>query len=74
MAQLSPSVPQEVKNSSSGRQPRAWATFPRHSFIRAAALVPSSYRDEGLPQPWVIASTAACTASGRTGVVAALSK
>ena len=53
---------------------RAWATFPRHSFIRAAALVPSSYRDEGLPQPWVIASTAACTAPGRTGVVAALSE
>ena len=40
MAQLSPSVPQEVKKISSGAQPRAAATWPRCSFSRLAASRP----------------------------------
>ena len=74
MAQLSPSLPQEVKKSSSGLQPRAAASWARCAFTCSAARVPRAYREEGLPQPSVMASTAAWTASGRTGVVAALSK
>ena len=41
MAQLSPSVPQEVKKTSAGVQPRAAATAARSSLRRAAAACPS---------------------------------
>ena len=37
MDQLSPSVPQEVKTSSSGRQPSLSATAARQAFTPAAA-------------------------------------
>ena len=74
MAQLSLSEPQEVKHSSSGPQPRALASSPRQPFTRSAACLPRTYWEEGLPQPSVMASSAAWAASGRTGVVAALSK
>ena len=40
MAQLSPSVPQEVKVNSSGRQPSLPATTARYSFTLAAAAWP----------------------------------
>ena len=69
-AQLSPSVPQEVKNSSEGEQPNASATASRCSFTRRADSRPNSYREEGLPN-WPRASSMASMASGRTGVVAA---
>ena len=74
MAQLSPSVPQEVKTTSSARQPRAWATTARSAASRSAAAVPRAYRVEGLPKSRVITSRAAWAASGRTRVVAALSR
>ena len=74
MAQLSPSVPQEVKKSSSGRHPRPAAAWARWRFTASAAWLPRAYREDGFPHPCVMASTAAWTASGRTGVVAALSK
>ena len=73
-AQLSPSVPQEVKTSSSGAQPRRPATAARCSFSAAAAACPRAYPEEGLPYPSVMASRAARAASGHTRVVAALSK
>ena len=74
MAQLLLSEPQEVKKSSSGWHPRAQATSALQRFTWAAAWAPNEYWEEGLPQPSVIASKAAWAASGRTGVVAALSK
>ena len=40
MAQLSPSVPQEVKKNSSGRHPRAPATTARSASRRWAAAFP----------------------------------
>ena len=40
MAQLSPSVPQEVKTNSSGAQPRAAATSARHCLTCPAAWRP----------------------------------
>ena len=69
-AQLSLSVPQEVKNNSAGEQPTAAATVSRPSFTRWAACRAYPYREEGLPN-CPRASTMASTASGRTGVVAA---
>ena len=74
MAQLSLSVPQEVKKSSPGAQPRAPATSARQSVRAWAACRPNSYTEEGLPHPRVMASRAAWAASGHTGVVAAESK
>ena len=74
MAQLSLSEPQEVKKTSPASQPRAPARSARQLFIRSAACFPRAYWEEGLPQPPVMASRAAWAASGRTGVVAALSK
>ena len=43
MAQLSLSEPQDVKKTSSGRQPRAPARSARQSFIRSAACFPRAY-------------------------------
>ena len=74
MAQLSPSVPQEVKTTSSLRQPRAAATTARSRSRRSAAALPRAYREEGFPKPSVMTSRAAWAASGQTRVVAALSK
>ena len=71
MAQLSPSVPQEVKKSSWGRHPKALAMTARSASRRWTASLPIGYREEGLPKPAVMASAAAWTASGQTGVVAA---
>ena len=73
-AQLSPSVPQERKVTSLLWQPRAAARSSRQPFRAAAACWPRPWREEGLPHPRVMASRAAWDASGRTGVVAALSK
>ena len=42
MDQLSPSVPQEVKYSSSAAQPSRWATTARSSASRAAAARPAA--------------------------------
>ena len=49
MAQLSDSVPQEVKCRFSGRHPRAPATTARPSSTRALASRPRGYWDEGFP-------------------------
>jgi len=49
MAQLSDSVPQEVKCRFSGRHPRAPATTARPSSTRALASRPRGYWEEGLP-------------------------
>ena len=59
MAQLSPSVPQEVKKSSSGRHPRPAATWARWHFTASAAWLPRAYREDGLPHSSVMAVTAA---------------
>jgi hypothetical protein len=69
-AQLSPSVPQEVKTTSPGAHPRAAATVSRSAFTLWAASRPNPYREEGLPKP-SNARSRASRASGRTGVVAA---
>ena len=49
MAQLSDSVPQEVKCRFSGRHPRAPATVARHPSTSCFASRPRGYWDEGLP-------------------------
>ena len=49
MAQLSPSVPPEVKMTSPAWQPRAWATASRWAASALAAWVPRAYREDGLP-------------------------
>ena len=74
MAQLSPSVPQEVNATCSGRHPRAAATRPRPCSTRSLAFRPSSYWAEGLPKFSVSASAIAWATWGGTGVVAAWSK
>ena len=71
MAQLSPSVPQEVKKSSSGRHPRAPAITARSRSSRSLAARPAAYWAEGLAKCSVITSTMAWAAWGETGVVAA---
>ena len=73
-AQLSLSEPQEVKISSSGRQPRAFATDARERSSSLLASRPAVCVELGLPKVTVIASTAACAASGQTCVVAELSR
>ena len=70
MAQLSLSVPQEVKYSSAGAHPKAPAMVSLSSFTRRAASRPYPYREEGFPNR-PRASVMASAASGRTGAVAA---
>ena len=74
MAQLSLSVPQEVKNSRSGLQPSACATTARALSTMALASRPSGYWAEGLPYWPVSTSIMACATGWGTGVVAAWSK
>ena len=59
IAQLSPSVPQEVNTSSSGRQPRASATAARSALSRSAACAPKAYPEDGFPNASVMTSSAA---------------
>ena len=49
MAQLSPSVPQEVKQRASGGQSRASATVFRQAATRSAMARPRAYWALGLP-------------------------
>ena len=74
MAQLSLSVPQEVKCRCSGGQCSAPAMTARQPSTAFFISWPAGYWEEGLPQ-WCSSTsyTASATAFG-TGVVAALSK
>ena len=73
-AQLSASVPPEVKNTRSGSAPRAAATSLRAERRARAVSMPKPYRAEGLPQFSVSALVIASTASGQGWVVAELSR
>ena len=73
-AQLSLSEPQEVKTSSSGRQPNAFATAAREQSSSFFASLPAVWVELGFPKMTVIAFRAACAASGQTCVVAELSR
>ena len=73
-AQLSASVPPEVKNTRSGSAPMAAATAWRAVRSSRAARMPKSYRALGLPQFSVNAFVMASTASGQGRVVAELSR
>ena len=74
MAQLSLSVPPEVKYTSLGAHPSAAASFLRESSSTARASRPSLCVEPGLPYSSVITLYAASAASGHTRVVAALSR
>ena len=74
IAQLSPSLPQEVKYTSSLVQPRALATYALASSRSFFALLPIRWVELGLAYSSVIALMAADAASGQTRVVAALSR
>ncbi len=72
MAQLSPSVPQEVKNSCSASQPRASATVRRQSSTCFFVSSPMGYWELGLPNcsvstVYMVSATARGT--GRGGCV-----
>ena len=71
MAQASPSVPQEVKYSSPGRQPSAPATTERQDSTRFFISSPMGYWALGLPN-WDLSTAyiSSATAAGM-GVVAA---
>ena len=71
MAQLSPSVPQEVKNSCLGSQPTALAMTARQSSIRRCISWPRGYWALGLPNCSVSTVYIASATSLGTGVVAA---
>ena len=71
MAQLSPSVPQEVKRSCRGGAPRASATAARLSSTRSRAARPRGYWAEGLPKSSVRTLTMTSATWAGTGVVAA---
>ena len=71
MAQLSPSVPQEVKYSCFASQPTAPAMTARHASTRRCISCPMGYWALGLPNSSVrTVYMASATALG-TGVVAA---
>ena len=74
MAQLSLSVPPEVKYTSLGAHPSAAASFLRESSSTARASRPNLCVEPGLPYTSVITLYAASAASGHTRVVAALSR
>ena len=71
MAQLSDSVPQEVKCRADGWHPSAPAMVRRASSTSSLASRPRGYWAEGLPNWVVSASTMAPATAGDTGVVAA---
>ena len=71
---MSLSEPQEVKISSSGRQPSAFATDARERSSSFFASLPAVWVELGFPKVTVMASSAACAASGQTWVVAELSR
>ena len=68
------SVPQDVKNTSSGEAFRAPATWARAFFRIFSAFTPILCKDEGFPKSSVIVFAMICATSGRTWVVALLSK
>ena len=74
MAQLSASVPPEVKKTRSGSAPRAEATRCRAFRSSRAVSIPNPYSALGLPQFSVIALVMASTAGIQGLVVAELSK
>ena len=71
MAQLSLSVPQEVKTRDSALQPSAAATTARQSATSRAACSPRGYWEEGLPYCSVSTSHIRSATGRGTGVVAA---
>ena len=74
MAQLSDSVPQEVKYRRSGGQCSAPATTARQPSTAFFISCPAGYWEEGLPKCWVSTSYMASATAAGTGVVAALSR
>ena len=74
MAQLSPSVPQEVKNSRPASQPRASATVLRQTSTCFFMSSPRGYWELGLPKRSVKTAYMASATSRGTGVVAAWSR
>ena len=74
IAQLSASVPQEVKNTRSGCAPSACATDLRDCCKSRAAVMPKRCTALGLPQSCVSVRVIACTAAPQGRVVAALSR
>ena len=73
-AQLSASVPQEVKNSCLASQPRAPATVRRQDSTRRFISSPRGYWELGLPNCSVSTSYIASATGRGTGVVAAWSR
>ena len=71
---LLPSVPQDVKNTFSDLTFNKFAIVFLESVTSFSALIPKSYKLEGLPKSTVIALTISFTAFSDTFVVAALSK
>ena len=74
IAQLSASVPPEVKNTLSSSAPRALATAFRAALSRRPASSPRPWREEGFPQMVVSISVMAATAASQGRVVAELSR
>jgi hypothetical protein len=73
-ARLSPSVPPDVKQTSSGAAPRQLATRSRASSRAARASRPQRCVLDGLPKRGPKKGVMASRTSGRTGVVAAWSR
>ena len=73
-AQLSASVPQEVKNSCLAPQPSASATVFRQTSTRRFISSPMGYWELGLPNCSVSTSYMASATARGTGVVAAWSR
>ena len=74
MARLFPSLPQEVKNSSSPRAPSTSASSRRAEARACSAKKPRRWREEGFPYSSRISSKARLAAPGLTLVVALLSR
>ena len=74
MAQLSASVPPEVKKTRFGPAPSAAATCARACISRLPAAMPSACTDEGLPQSAVKSSVMVSTQAAHGFVVAELSR
>jgi hypothetical protein len=74
MAKLSASVPPLVKIISDGEQFKSLAMVRRDCSNADFVFLPKACEDEGLPKYSVRKGIMACATSGRTGVVAALSR
>ena len=74
IARLFASVPPEVKITSLWRIPKTAATRARASASACAALSPTVWWLDGLPYTPARYGSIASSTSGRTGVVAALSR